>query len=260
MPTVISKDGTRIAYDKAGSGPAVIVVSGALAQRGLYDDGSLAGALSPHFTVYTYDRRGRGESGDGSSYAVAREIEDIAALIDAAGGRVFLFGASSGAALSLQAAAQLGADKVAKLALYEPPYGQPREDFEAQKNGVNTRIESGAPGDAAAFFMAAIGTPPEVQEEMQTAPEWAVISRIDFTLAYDYAVLGNGEVPWGILAGIRVPTLVMDGEKGVPFMKQAVEDIARGIAGAERRTLAGQGHQADGEVLGAALRGFFGEG
>src|SRR5687768_1328638 len=98
METVKSKDGTTIAYEKSGKGPALILVGGALAGR--TGGSELAQLLAPHFTVYSYDRRGRGDSGDTKPYAVEREVEDLEALIDAAGGAAFVYGKSSGAALA----------------------------------------------------------------------------------------------------------------------------------------------------------------
>src|SRR5512142_2438936 len=121
MAKVTSKDGTQIAYDKKGQGPALILIDGALCYRGFGPMPGLAELLNPHFTVYTYDRRGRGESSNGKPYALDREIEDIDALIQAAGGTAYLYGISSGACLALEAALKLGS-KVAKLAMYEPPY------------------------------------------------------------------------------------------------------------------------------------------
>jgi pimeloyl-ACP methyl ester carboxylesterase len=124
--TVTSKDGTKIAYDKMGHGPAVILVAGALCSRSFWSGPELAKLLAHGFTVYNYDRRGRGESDDTKPYAVAREIEDIEALIDEAGGSASLYGHSSGAALALEAAIRL-VKKVKKLALYEAPYNDDAE-------------------------------------------------------------------------------------------------------------------------------------
>ena len=253
----ISKDGTRIAFEKTGSGPAVIVISGALSHRGLYRDPSLPAKLSEHFTVYLYDRRGRGESTDVQPYAVEREIEDIEALLEDAGGSAYLYGVSSGAALALQAAAKLGPAKVTKLAIYEPPYGQKKQDFATQKQRVNELVRTGQPGDAAAFFMSAIGTPPEALDAMKRSPEWEAIKKIDFTLAYDFAVLGDGEIPQDVVKAIQVPTLVMNGEKSMDFMGPAADRIAALIPHAQRKTLKGQTHQAAGDVMAPVLIDFF---
>jgi pimeloyl-ACP methyl ester carboxylesterase len=253
----VSQDGTRIAFEKAGNGPAVVIVSGALAHR---DGGKpLAGKLMHRFTVYTYDRRGRGDSSDTKPYAVDREIEDLGALIEQAGNKAYLYGVSSGAALALQAAARLGPAKVSKLAVYDTPYGQDQGDFNEQKERINQLVQTGKPGDAASFFLSAVGTPPQVLEDMKRSPDWEGISKMDFTLAYDYAVLGNGTVPDSVKL-ITVPTLVMNGEKSLPFMRPTADRIAELIPDARRKTLEGQTHQAAPEVVAPLLIEFFGDG
>jgi pimeloyl-ACP methyl ester carboxylesterase len=250
-----SKDGTRIAFESVGAGPALILVGGALSDR---DGGKpLARKLREHFTVLMYDRRGRGESGDTKPYAVDREIEDLAALIERANSQAFLYGVSSGAALALQAAAKLGADQVPKLAVYDAPYGQDQRAFDEQKNRVHQLVQTGKPGDAAAFFFTAIGTPPEALEGMKRSPEWETIKKTDFTLNYDYAVLGDGAVPDAVKR-ITAPTLVMVGEKSMPFMHATADRIAELVPNAERKTVGGQAHQAAPEAVVPLLRDFFG--
>jgi len=256
MTSVTSRDGTRIAFEKTGNGPALIIVSGALSHRKLYGDTALQRMLAEHFTTYTYDRRGRGESADVQPYAIEREIEDIEALINGAGGQAYLYGISSGAALALRAAVTLGSAKVPKLALYEPPFGQETGDFEQQKQQVNEIIRSGKPGEAAAFFLSAIGTPPEALEGMKASPEWDAIKKIDFTLAYDYEVLGNGMVPADIARAIVVPILVMDGEKSLDFMHATADQLAKLVPNAQRKTLTGQTHQAEAGAVAPALIAF----
>jgi pimeloyl-ACP methyl ester carboxylesterase len=249
-----SKDGTRIAFEKIGSGPALVIVGGALSHRN--GGKPLAGKLMERFTVYTYDRRGRGESGDTKPYAVDREIEDLGALIEQAGNTAYLYGVSSGAALSLQTAAKLGPTKVPKLAVYEAPYGQGERDFNEQKDRVNQLVKTGKPGDAAAFFLSAIGTPPPVLEDMKRSPDWQGIKKIDFTLAYDYAVLGNGAVP-DTVKQITVPTLVLDGEKTMDFIRSTADRIAELVPNAQRKTIKGQTHQAAPEAVAPLLIEFF---
>jgi pimeloyl-ACP methyl ester carboxylesterase len=256
MTSLTSRDGTRIAFEKSGNGPALILVNGALSHRTLYGDTALQRMLAQHFTTYTYDRRGRGGSADVQPYAVEREIEDVEALINDAGGQAYLYGVSSGAALALRAAAALGPTKVSKLALYEPPFGQESGQFDQQKKQVNEIIRSGKPGEAAEFFLTAVGTPPEALEGMKASPEWDDIKKVDFTLAYDFEVLGNGVVPADIARSIAVPTLVMDGEKGMEFMHATVEQLAKLIPQAQRRTLPGQTHEAEAGVVAPALIAF----
>jgi pimeloyl-ACP methyl ester carboxylesterase len=254
---VLSRDGTAIAFDRTGTGAALVLVSGALSHRAALDGSSLVAALAKHFTVYTYDRRGRGDSTDVQPYAVAREIEDLDALVDHAGGSASLFGVSSGAALAMQAAAKLGAAKVPRLALYDPPYGQERAVFASQKQRVNELVETGAPGDAAAYFFTAIGTPPAALDEMKRSPAWEPMAKIDFTLAYDYAVLGDGTVPEDIARAVTVPVLVIDGEKSPPFIHPAADRMAALMPHAQRKTLAGQDHQVNADVTAPILIAFF---
>src|SRR6266496_4864538 len=172
MQVVTSKDGTTIAYDKQGEGPAVILVAGALCTRLGWSGPHLSNLLARSFTVYNYDRRGRGDSGDTKPYAVAREIEDIEALIDEAGGSASLYGHSSGAALALEAALRLG-KKVKKLAMYEAPYNDDAEAQRAWKEYIKHLTEALAAdrrGDAVALFMQYVGTPADQIEAMRHAP------------------------------------------------------------------------------------------
>lgn len=259
MTSVTSPDGVTIAFEKTGRGPALILIGGALSDRN--GGKPLAAQLAEHFTVYTVDRRGRGESTDAKTYAVEREIDDIAALIAHAGGSAYLYGVSSGAALALQTAAKLGAAKVPKLALYEPPYRsgdeQQKREFAEQKRRTNELIKTGQPGEAATYFLTAIGLPPAALEKMKASPQWETIKRIDFTLAYDYAILGDGAVPEAIAQAIAAPTLVLDGEKSMEFMHATADRVAQLVPGAERKTLKGQTHQAAPEVVGPVLSEFF---
>jgi pimeloyl-ACP methyl ester carboxylesterase len=256
---VSSTDGTPIAFNKAGNGPALIIVGGALSDRTLNGDTTLVASLKDHFTVYTYDRRGRGESGDNQPYAVDHEIGDIDALIQNAGGSAYLFGVSSGAALALQAAAKLGAGKVSKLALYEPPYGQPQREFTKVKDSVKALVKTGQPGDAATYFFSAIGTPPETVQGMKSSPAWEGIKKIDFTLVYDYEVLGDGSIPGDVAKAITIPTLVMDGEKSLDFMHATAARIADLVPNGKRSMLKGQTHQVKAEAVTPVLVEFFGK-
>jgi hypothetical protein len=210
MPTVTSKDGTSIAYDQSGNGPALILVDGALCSRSFGPMGALSAQLAPHFTVFKYDRRGRGESSDTQPYALEREVEDIAALIQAAGGSAFVYGTSSGAALALNAAA--GGLNITRLALYEPPYNDATvAQWQDYKNGLTENLSAGRPGDAVVRFMNYVGTPAEAIAGMQQSPVWPVFEVVGPTLAYDAAALGDGSVPAQLAATVKIPTLVMAG-------------------------------------------------
>jgi pimeloyl-ACP methyl ester carboxylesterase len=261
MSQVISKDGTTIAFDKSGSGPALIIINGAMGYRAFYGDKPLASKLSNDFTVYTYDRRGRGESGDTKPYAVAREIEDIEAMIEDANGTAFLYGVSSGAALALLAAARLGPKKVSRLALYEAPYGPDSEkekaDFAKQKKRINELIREGEPGDAAAFFVTALGTPPEALEGLRKSPDWAYMKSVDHTLAYDYEVLGDGAIPVGIAKTVGIPTLIMSGDKSFDFMRDTAENISRIMPNAHWKVLENQTHEVSADAMAPLLKEFF---
>src|SRR5215472_12215930 len=168
MDALSSRDGTTIAYDKQGSGPPLILVDGALTVHSSGGKSKLASLLAPHFTVYGFDRRGRGDSGDTLPYAVDREIDDIEALIDHAGGTAFLYGHSSGGPLAMQAAIRLGS-KVRKIAMYEAPYNSDpgaQESWAQYLGQLRTILADGRGGDAVALFMQFIGTPDEQVDGM----------------------------------------------------------------------------------------------
>lgn len=259
MDTVTSKDGTLIAYDRQGDGPAVILVYGALCYRSFGSLPDLVTLLAPRFTVYNYDRRGRGESGDTPPYAVKREVEDIEALVDRAGGRACLYGHSSGAALALETAIELGG-KVTKLALYDAPYDDDDDDakraWKDYTDQLTTLLAAQRRSDAVALFMTVTGMPVDQIEAMRQAPLWPVFEALAPTLAYDCATLGeDGSVPAQRIARVIVPTLVMNG--GASFMYDTARAIATAMPQAQLRTLEGQRHDVDPKVLAPALVEFF---
>jgi pimeloyl-ACP methyl ester carboxylesterase len=261
METVTSKDGTRIAYERQGQGPALILVGGALSDRS--GGAGLAKLLAPHFTVYSFDRRGRGDSGDTQPYAVQREVEDIAALIDAAGGSAFVYGKSSGAALALEAAAALD-DKVKKLALYEAPYSDTKgaaHEWQAFRARLDELLAAGQREESVTAFMEFVGAPKDAIAGMKASPAWPGMVAMAPTLAHDNALLGaDRAVPVATAARVKAPTLVMDGgasARPMPFMRATADRIARSIPGAERRTIEGQAHDASAESLAPVLRELF---
>jgi pimeloyl-ACP methyl ester carboxylesterase len=257
--TAISKDDTAIAYEKTGQGPGLILINGALADRKVFEKGWTA-MLAKNFTVITYDRRGRGESADTKPYAVEREIEDIEALIDKAGGSVYIFGSSSGAALALLAAEKLGPEKVTKLALYEPPYGSDtKEEYAKEKKKVNELVADGKVEDAVTFFMERRGVSPDQMQGMKKSPAWNGMVGMGHTLIYDLAVLGDGEIPVDIARKISIPTLVMDGEKSFDFMAATADNVGKSIPGALRKTIKGQMHNPSPESVVPVLVEFFGK-
>jgi pimeloyl-ACP methyl ester carboxylesterase len=267
MNRVTSKDGTSIAYDRQGSGPALILVGGGL------DDGSenapLVPELAEHFTVYNYARRGRGDSGDIQPYAVEREIEDIEALIAEAGGSAHLYGVSSGGALALEAAAAgLAVDK---LAVYEVPYcivgDMPKRAREFVEQ-LGPALAEGRRGDALELFMRFAGSSEEEIAGARNSQWWPGLEAIAHTLAYDAACMGDYQPPTARLATIRQPTLVATGGVspdsqvgmgGLPpdFFQQAADAIAASVPHAKRQTFEGQSHVVDPKVVAPALKRFF---
>jgi pimeloyl-ACP methyl ester carboxylesterase len=264
MHTVTSRDGTTIAFDRAGEGPAIIMVDGALGQRAFNPTAAqLAALLAPRFTVYYYDRRGRGESGDTAPYAVEREVDDLAALIDAAGGSAFVVGVSSGAVLALDAAARGLA--ITKLALYEPPFivddSRPPlpDDYVSQ---LNVLVSAGRRGDAVEYFMTqAVGLPAEFVAPMRLEPFWPALEAVAHTLAYDGTIMGDtmsgNPLPAERWASVTVPTLVIDGGASDAFMHHGAQALADILPNARRRTLEGQMHNVAAEALAPVLDEFF---
>jgi len=263
MNTVTSRDGTRIAHDKEGAGSAVILVAGALCTRLSWSGAGVSNLLAPRFTVFNYDRRGRGDSGDTLPYAVEREIDDIEALIEEAGGAAYLYGHSSGAALILEAAIRLG-DKVKKLALYEAPYNddpKAQSAWNAYIKELGRLLATDRRGDAVALFMKYLGTPDAQIEGMRHAPMWPMLEAIAPTLAYDHtAILGkHASVPTERAALVNTRTLVMNGGASYPFMYDTALALSQAIPHAKLRTLEGQRHDVSTEVLAPVLAEFFAE-
>jgi pimeloyl-ACP methyl ester carboxylesterase len=259
MNTVTSKDGTEIAYDAKGVGPALILVDGALCYRSFGPMSHLAELLSPRFTVYTYDRRGRGQSSHGKPCAVEREVEDIDALIQVAGGAAFVYGISSGACLALEATVRLG-HKVKKLAMYEAPYNSgaaARQEWQEYRKQLAEALAMDRRGDAVVLFMKLVGTPADQVAGMRQAPMWPMFEAVAPTLAYDAAAMGEDRsVPGKQAAKVAVPTLVMNGTV-IPFMHDTATALAKAIPQAQHRTLEGQPHDVNLEILAPVLVEFF---
>ncbi|HEY0755889.1 MAG TPA: alpha/beta hydrolase [Ktedonobacteraceae bacterium] len=260
MKKVQSADGTTIAYDQVGSGPALILVDGALGSRALEFLQPLSTELAPHFTVFSYDRRGRGDSTDTQPFAVEREIEDIEALIHAAGGEACVYGISSGAALALEATMKLG-HMVKKLALYEAPYDSDdarRQAFRTYRKQLAEVLAEGRQGDALGLFMLFVGMPPEHLEGARNFPMWPTWEAVAHTLTYDAAAMGDdGSVPTERAARVTVPTLVMDGSASFPFMNTTAVALAQALHNSEHRTLEGQTHEVEAAAIAPVLVEFF---
>ena len=255
METVTSRDGTSIAFDRMGDGSPVVLVSGGSVDR--TSNAPLAQELVSDFTVLNYDRRGRGPSGDTLPYAIEREIEDIEAVIEAAGGSAHLYGTTSGAALALQATA--AGLPVSKLALWEPPYipdGVPKPPAD-QVQQYETMVAEGRRGDAAEYFMSkVVGMPPEFVADARTQPWWAGQEAIAHTLAYDARIMADYVLPVDRAAAVKVPTLVLAGGADVPWMRDTAAALADALPDGQVRFLDGQGHNVDPAVLAPALKEF----
>jgi pimeloyl-ACP methyl ester carboxylesterase len=256
MHTTTSADGTRIAYDRYGEGPPIVMVVGAFNTRSTSEP--LSVALQDRFTVFNVDRRGRGDSGDTLPYAVEREIEDLDAVIAEAGGSAAVFGFSSGATLALKAAAH--GSGITKLALYDAPFavddshpGLPA-DFVDQ---LAELIAVGRRGEAVELYQRdAIRIPDDIVVQMRDAPFRPALEAVAHTLVYEATLVGDLGFPTDLVASVAVPTLVIDGELSPPLMHGAADALVETLPDARRRTLAGQGHDLVPEAIVPVLEEF----
>jgi pimeloyl-ACP methyl ester carboxylesterase len=254
MPRVTSKDGTPIAYDRLGSGPVVILVGGGL------DDGSenapLAAELAARFTVFNYARRGRAHSGDTQPYAVERELEDLEALIAAAGGSAHLYGVSSGAMFALEAAA--AGLSIGRVGVYDVPYDTApgaAERMQEYRERLRAALAEGRRGDAVELFMRLAGSSDDDIAGARSSPYWPGLETLAPTLAYDAALYGPP--PVDRLETITQPTLVVTGETA-DFFERAADAVAAALPNAERVVLKGQGHVAGPRAVVEVLGPFLG--
>ncbi|AOS63865.1 alpha/beta fold hydrolase [Actinoalloteichus hymeniacidonis] len=256
MNTVTSHDGTSIAVDRSGQGPAVILVGGAFNTRS--SAAPLAELLAPRFTVFTYDRRGRGDSGDTAPYAVAREIEDLDAVIQLAGGSALVYGHSSGAALALDAAA--AGSSISRLALYEPPFvvtDGPREGSTEYTTRLGELVSAGHRAEAVALFLSSTGLSAEAITRMRATPVWTDLEELAHTLLYDNAVMGDGSLPTDRAAAVAVSTLVLAGGASPAWARESAQALAEAVPSARQRTLENQTHDAEPAALATVLTEFF---
>jgi pimeloyl-ACP methyl ester carboxylesterase len=253
----LSRDGTPIAYESTGQGPAVILVSGAMSTGGTV--APLAVPLSDRFTVLVYDRRGRGESGDTAPYAVEREVEDLAALIDAAGGEACLYGISSGGALVLRAAAS--GLPVRRVAVYETPFADFAEHGAKERadytENLTAALAQGRRGDAVELFLRLVDMPDEMIQGARQSPMWPGMEAVAPTLAYDNAVLGDSLVPRDRLASLTVPVLAVAGGASPEWLQEATRAVAEAVPTGSYRNLEGQTHMVDPNALAPVLADYF---
>jgi pimeloyl-ACP methyl ester carboxylesterase len=257
MEKIQSKDGTTLAFDQLGEGPPLLLVAGASCDRMI--DAPIADALAQHFTVLNYDRRGRGDSGDTLPFAVEREIEDLDALLAAAGGTATVVGLSSGAALSAEAAA--AGLPIEALVLWEPPFTVDEEGRRAAKaysKRLNELLAEGRRGDALSHFMRRVGLSDEMIAGMRQSPYWSLGESLAPTLAYDDAAMGDSTVPTERYGRIGVPTLVLAGSASPDFLREAARQAAAAIPGARHEVLDGQSHDVAPDVLAPAVARFRG--
>jgi len=262
VDTVRSKDGTAIAFERIGHGLPVILVDGALCSRAMGPSGPLAKLLAPHFTVFTYDRRGRGESGDTAPYAVGREVEDIEALLNAAGGAAFVWGTSSAAVLALDAANRLTG--IRKLAVYAAPFIV--EDsrppiLKEHWDRIGEAAAAGRRGEAVGLFLKEVGVPALFVAVMRLMPVWAKLKAAAHTLRYDGAIVQDNQrgkpLPADRWASVSIPTLVMDGGKSPAWMRRGNQSLANVLPNAQYRTLEGQTHMLKAAAHAPVLVEFF---
>jgi pimeloyl-ACP methyl ester carboxylesterase len=256
---VTSTDGTAIAFERSGEGPAVVLVDGAFCYRANGPSRPLAALLAPRYTVVAYDRRGRGDSGDTAPYAVDREVDDLAALVDAAGGSAFVFGISSGAALALEAAARGVA--ITKLALYDPAIavGNPDPRVAEATRARLTELAAGRRrGDAVELYLTQVmGMPAEAVTPMRDSPVWPALEAVAHTLAYDAELITDRSLLTERAATVAGPTLVVAGEHSPAPLRDAARAVAARLPNARRETLGGQTHDVALEVLAPVLEQFF---
>ena len=262
MNKVISKDGTSIAYTRTGKGPAVVFVDGATNYMDFGWSGPLASLLKMKFTVFTYDRRGRGASSDIQPYAIEREIEDIDALIKEAGGSVYIYGKSSGAILSLDAAADLKGIK--KLALYEPPFivddSRPPlpDNFIQRLNGL---LASEQKDEAVELFLKLMGTPEISIGKIRLTPAWSKLKAIAHTIPYDMIIVKDYEkgkpLSNKLWSEVKIPIIVISGEKSPVWMQNSRHALLDIFPEARNQTLKEQTHDVNPEILAPVIIKFF---
>lgn len=262
----VSGDGTRIAYEETGAGPVLVIVEGALCHRGMGAFEELAPILADRFTVVGYDRRGRGESEVGRTpYEVQREVEDLVAVLGAVDPDAFVFGMSSGAALSLEAARQ--GIIISRLAVYEPPFildDSHPPDSPQFVDRLRALLADGRRTRAVQSFLRLLGMPALIVTVLPVLPMWKRLTAAADTLPHDFEIVSPYRrglpLPEAHYAGILSETLLVSGGKSPDYMQHAPVSIAGQIRGARTTVLEGQTHEVDAEVLAPVLADHFAAG
>jgi pimeloyl-ACP methyl ester carboxylesterase len=256
--TVTSADGTVIGYERTGQGPALILIDAAGHYRGFTSFAGLIDLLASRFTVYHYDRRGRGRSTDTQPYAVEREVDDLAALIEEAGGSACVYAFSSGGLLALHAA--MAGLPIPRMALLEPPIAR-NEDRSAQRRfttELSNLLDAGQPERAAEFYLTGIGVPDEIVEGMPGTAAWSAMESVAHTLVYDSLI--SEATSCDLLPSVTVPTLVLDSEGSSDDLMGMAATVAGALPKGLHRSLAGEWHGVSDQVLAPALIDFFADG
>jgi pimeloyl-ACP methyl ester carboxylesterase len=254
MNLVESGDGTRIVFDRSGSGPPLVIVLGAFCDRSTSKP--LAALLAPSYTVYEYDRRGRGASGNGRPLSIEGEVADLAAVLAAAGQAAFVYGHSSGGALALEAAAR--GVQMRGLAVYEPPYTGDLHPGCGFAQRLDELVAAGRRDQAAEHWLAMTGTPVAMIESIKASPGWAYRQALAHTLSQDLRLVGDGHVPIERLRRIDIPVLAMAGTASPPWAASTIATLAGALPHASERIVDGQRHVPADELIAAILGDFFG--
>lgn len=251
--TVESADGTRIGVTCTGEGPPLVLVEPAGHHRGFSAFDGLVPLLRPEFTIVTYDRRGRGESTDTAPYSVAREVEDLATVLEETGGPGDVFGASSGALLAIQAAVH--GVPIRRLTVLEPPLDEDTEAQAAFTSSLREHLERDGNEGGLAFFLGSI-MPPDLVDAMRGGTEWQAMAQVAGTLVYDCMV--SEATGSATLAKVDVPTLVLDSLGSSDGLTGMAEVVAGCLPDARHQSLPGEWHRVDDQALASAIRTFLG--
>jgi pimeloyl-ACP methyl ester carboxylesterase len=251
MDTTVSRDGTRIAYERTGSGPAIVFVPG------VFNDhtrcAELAAELSSDHTVILFDRRGRGASGDTAPYSISREVEDLAALIALCGGTATVFGYSSGAMLALKAAAD--GVPISDLVLFEPPFGFDNAVSADLPARLAAMVESGRAEEAVVLFQTTvIGLPEEVVTHIRQSPMWPGLVAMARSMVYDATITATLATPTAEMTAVTVPTLIVNGSQTWPVLRDAAHRLAKLMAGARHVEVPAANHDIPAAATAAAIR------